>query len=92
MATSRLQLILDLNNRLTAGLNTARQQVDRATGGMQQRMNAFRTSNIEAFGTLRDEIPGVGRAFALIGNPIVAAGAGIAALGYGIMKATDEAA
>ena len=92
MATSRIQLILDMNNRMTSRLNAARQQVDRATGGMQRRMDAFRVSNIEAFNSLRDEIPGVGRAFELIGNPIVTAGAGIAALGFGIMKATEEAA
>ena len=89
---SRLQLLIDLNNRLGAGLNAARQQVERATGGMQGRLDAFSARNVQAFGALRDEVPGVGRAFELIGNPVVAAGAGIAALGYGIIKATDEAA
>ena len=89
---SRLQLLINLNNRLGAGLNAARQQVERATGGMQGRLDAFSARNVQAFGALRDEVPGVGRAFELIGNPIVAAGAGIAALGFGIIKATDEAA
>ena len=74
-----------------AGLNAARQQVERATGGMQSRLDAFSARNVKAFGALRDEVPAIGRAFELIGNPIVAAAAGVVALGVAVIKCTRVA-
>ena len=39
---SKLQLLIDLKNNLKAGLDTAKQQVSRATGQMQAKLDAFK--------------------------------------------------
>jgi TP901 family phage tail tape measure protein len=88
---SKLQLLIDLKNKLGAGLNEAKNQVKKATGDMQGKLDAFKTKNIEAFNSIKDEVPGAARAMQLLSNPIVAATATVAALGYGIIKCTQEA-
>ena len=88
---SKLQLLIDLKNKLKVGLDSAKDQVNKATGSMQSKLNAFKVSNIEAFNSIKDEVPGASRAFQMLSNPIVAATATVAALGYGIVKAMNEA-
>jgi TP901 family phage tail tape measure protein len=88
---SRLQLLIELNNRLGAGLNTARQQVERATGGMQRRLDSFRTSNNRAFSAIEDRIPGVSGAMGMLTNPYVAVAAAAVAAGAAIVKCTTMA-
>ena len=54
MATgiSKLQLLIDLKNKLKVGLDSAKNQVSKATGDMQGKLNAFTASNIT--GTEKD--------------------------------------
>lgn len=91
MATSKLQLLIELKNRLKLGLDGAKQQVDRATGGMQRRINAFKTSAIRHFADLKSEIPELGRAWSLLTNPLTAIAGGVALVGIKAREAIAEA-
>lgn len=88
---ARLQLLIDLRNRLRTGLDAASRQVRDATGDMQRRINTFRTGTIQAFDHIRSEVPGVGRALDLLKNPFVAGAAGALALGSALVKSTQMA-
>jgi hypothetical protein len=73
---ARLQLLIDLRNRLRTGLDSARRQVTAATGDMQRRLNAFRAGAVQAFGHVRGQVPGLGRALEVLKKTFVAAAAG----------------
>lgn len=88
---SRLQLLIDLNNRLGAGLNAARQQVERATGGMQRRLDTFSQSNSRLFSAIEDRVPGASGALGMIANPYVAVAAAALAASAAIVKCTTMA-
>jgi len=90
--TTRIRLFFDMiDGNLKSGLNSAKNRVEKATGHMQRRMNSLKQANIEAFQAIKDEIPGASRAIELMTNPIVAVTAGVAAIGFGLYKCTQEA-
>lgn len=88
---SKLQLLIDLRNRLGAGLNSARQQVDRATGSMQRRLDAFRTSNVQMFDAIENRVPGVSGALGMLANPYLIIAAAVLAAGVAVVKFTNMA-
>lgn len=89
---AKLQLLIDIKDKLNVGLNRARQTVDRAVGGMQRRLNTLSTRTTQAFGAIADQIPGVGSALGMLANPYAAAAAAAAmALGAAIVKCTFAA-
>jgi len=88
---SKLQLLIDLRNRLGAGLNSARQQVERATGGMQRRLDAFSNSNSRLFSAIEDRVPGVSGALGMLANPYVLITAAVLAAGMAMVKFTGMA-
>lgn len=88
---AKLQLLIDIRDRLNVGLNRARQRVDRAVNGIQRRLNSISTSTMQAFGAIRDQIPGVGSALALLANPYAAAAAAAGALAGAIAACTVKA-
>lgn len=90
-ATSKLQLLIDLKNRLKMGLDGAKQQVDRATGGMQRKLDAFKANTIRNFADLKSEIPELGRAWNILTNPITAIAGGVALIGIKAREAIAEA-
>lgn len=66
---ARLQLLIDLRNNLRRGLDTARRQVNQAVGGMQNRLNAFRSNVISGLSSIGEQIPMVGGAIGMLANP-----------------------
>ena len=73
---SKLQLLIDLQSKLKGDLNTVKTQVDKATGNMQRKLDAFKVNAIRNFAEIKNEIPGVGSAINMLKNPLVmAAGA-----------------
>ena len=38
---SKLRLLIDIDNRLKSGLNTAKDQVNKAFGGIQNKLSSF---------------------------------------------------
>ena len=88
---SKLQLIMELGNRMGAGLNAARQQVERATGGMQRRLDAFSQNNSRLFSAIEESVPGASGALGMIANPYVAVAAAAVAAATAIYKCTSMA-
>ncbi|MFV0378334.1 MAG: phage tail tape measure protein [Mangrovibacterium sp.] len=89
--TSKLQLLIELKNKLKMGLDGAKQQVDRATGGMQRKLDAFKANTIRHFADLKSEIPELGRAWNILTNPITAIAGGVALIGIKAREAIAEA-
>ena len=90
-ATSKLQLLIELRNKLNAGLTRARRQVDEAVGGMQRRLNSLGAGNLRMFNAISEQVPGIGSALGMLANPYAAAAAAAVAAGAAIVKCTQAA-
>jgi phage tail tape measure protein, TP901 family, core region len=88
---AKLQLLIDLKNNLSAGLDKAKKQVDKACGGMQDKLSGLKSKNIEVFNAIKSEVPGVGRALEFLANPYVAIAAAVVALGVAYYQCVDMA-
>jgi hypothetical protein len=88
---SKLQLLIDLKNKLGAGLNSAKQQVEKATGSMQSKLNSLKYEGLKAFSAIRDEIPALGSAVSMLTNPFVLLAGSIALIGVKARDALAEA-
>jgi TP901 family phage tail tape measure protein len=90
--TAKLQLIIELKNKLRAGLDRAKNQVNRAVGGIQSKLDAFGRSNVRLFDAIKGSVPGAASALGMISNPYVAGAAAAAAFIGVCAKATRMAA
>ena len=88
---AKLQLLIDLKNNLSAGLDRAKKQVDKACGGMQNKLSSLKSSNIQMFDAIKSEVPGVGRALSMLTNPYVAIAAAVIGLGMAYYQCVDMA-
>jgi TP901 family phage tail tape measure protein len=79
-SSSRLQLILDLRDRITGRLNAVRDNIDRNVGGMRRALDGLSAG-----------IPGIGGALSMIANPYTAAAAAVTALGAAYVKCSKMA-
>ncbi|GAB6119583.1 phage tail tape measure protein [Dysgonomonas termitidis] len=89
---SKIELVLDLKNKVGMGLTQAKKQINSETSQMQARLNEFSASATRDFKSISSEIPVLNNGLRLMANPIVAAGSGITALAAGFTKATSRAA
>lgn len=85
---AKLQLLIDLKNNLNAGLDAAKNKVEKTTGQMQDKLDKFKASNIKAFDAIKNEVPGIGRVLDLLANPYVALTAIVLAFGAATYKST----
>ncbi len=90
-ASAKLQLLIDLKNKLGAGLNSAKRQVEKATGDMQGKLDKFSMNMTKSFAALKEEIPMLGRALDIIKNPLIGLAAGAVAVGTGFVKSVQMA-
>ena len=88
---SKLRLLLDIENRLKGGLDTAKNQVNKVVGGIQSKLSNFKAKNLEAFDAIKSGIPGAEGAIGMLANPYVLATAAVVGLGMGLVKATNMA-
>ena len=90
---AKLQLLIDIKEKLNVGLNKAKQKVDRAVNGMQRKLGSIKTGTLQAFGAITDQIPGVGGALSSLANPYTAIAAAatlaISAITTCTLKAND---
>ncbi|MDR2806247.1 MAG: phage tail tape measure protein [Dysgonamonadaceae bacterium] len=89
--TAKLQLLIELQNKLNTGLDAAKKQVNKAVGGMQSKLDTLRLSSVKAFDAIKSEVPGLERAINMIKNPMIIAAAGAVALGTGFYKSAQMA-
>ncbi len=87
---SKLQLLIDLKNKLKVGLDGAKKQVDKATGGMQKRLDAFKVTAIRNFAEIKNEIPALGSAIRMLQNPLVLAAGAFMLVGRKAREAIAE--
>ena len=80
MVQAKLQLLLELKNKLKAGLNQAKAQVGNELKGLKEQLTKFSHANSQAFEAISDQVPGLGRALSLLANPYALATA--AAVGF----------
>lgn len=88
---SKLQLLIDLKNKIKTGLDSAKNQVNKATGSMQKKLNSFKGKNVELFNAIKSEVPGASRALGFLSNPYVLATAAVLALVVALGSATKKA-
>lgn len=89
MAQAKLELLLELKNRLKAGLATAKSNALTQLKSMKSSLNEFSNHNMKAFSGIMDQIPGVGRAVGLLANPYALAAAAALAFGVAAAKAAN---
>ncbi|MEO6176789.1 MAG: phage tail tape measure protein [Flavobacterium circumlabens] len=91
MATARMDLHLTLREKLSMGLNSAKNKVNKAVNQMQGKLNSLRSSGAKMLSALGDEIPQLGDALALLANPLALTVAGVGAVAAAIGYATKQA-
>lgn len=88
---SKLRLLIDIDNRLKSGLNTAKDQVNKTFGGIQNKISSFKGENVKMFDAIKQGVPGMDGALGMMANPYVLATAAVVGLGAGLVKATSMA-
>lgn len=91
MAQAKLELLLELKNRLKGGLSAAKNSVLTSMKDLKGKLNDFTTTNLKAFSSITNEIPVVGRAISLLANPYALAAAAALSFGAATVKATSMA-
>ncbi len=88
---SKIELILELKNRISSGLNRASDAVSSSTKRMRAKISQLKLSWVRAMNTMRAEIPLLDNAIRLLSNPMVLLAAGIMAVGSAIFSAGSKA-
>ena len=90
MVSEKLQLIIDLQNKLfNSKLKQTQDNFNKASNGLMGKASKMRTSHAKAFGAMTDQFPAISRGMDLLSNKYVlmaglAAGVGlIACLAFG---------
>lgn len=89
---AKVELLLEVKNKIRAGLKQAQQDTVKGVNGMQRKMDSLKIGFIKNSKAITDEVPMIGNAFKLAANPIALTAAGIVAIGKGIDYTTQKAA
>lgn len=89
---AKIELLLEVKNKIRAGLKQAQQDTVKGINGMQRKMDSLKISFIKNSKAITNEVPMIGNAFKLAANPIALTAAGIVAIGKGIDYTTQKAA
>ncbi|NDW10434.1 phage tail tape measure protein [Dysgonomonas sp. 520] len=89
---SRIELILELSNRLGTGLNQARSQIRSEIGGFQGRVSEYASRIRNDLSSVTNDLPIIGGRLGSLMNPTMAIVGGIGLITTGLIKATDRAA
>ncbi|KXX70604.1 phage tail tape measure protein [Flammeovirga sp. SJP92] len=90
MSKRKIQVILDLKDRLSKGITKAKNKVNKTVDGLNRKIGSFKAKNMEMFSAISSEIPGVGRALELLSNPYVAGAVAVAGMIVGVVKLTGH--
>lgn len=85
--TAKLTLLLELRNRLKAGMGQAREYLSKNVNSMKAKIGELRAAHGEAFQAMADQVPGLGNALSLLTNPYALATAAVLTLGAAYGKA-----
>lgn len=86
MAKTKLELILEMKDRLSSSLKKAKDAVSTSTEEMKQKMRSLKTTFVGALAEMRQELPLLDKALKLIHNPIVMLTTAIGAVAAGVRR------
>lgn len=89
--SAKVSLILEIKDRIKAGLGKAKAYVNANVKEMKDKLSSLKTSHIQAFSAMKDELPGFGRAIELLANPYALVTAAVLALGVAYGNAARSA-
>jgi TP901 family phage tail tape measure protein len=89
--SAKVTLILELKERIKSGLGKAKSIVNENVKEMKDKLNSLKAEHIKTFQSMKDEVPGLGRALELVTNPYVLLTASVIALGTAYYKAASFA-
>ena len=89
---TKIQLMLELKNKVRMGLNQAKKDTFNSVNTMQAKMNSLKFNFAKNSKEIAAEVPMLGSALKLISNPLTFTAAGILAIGKGIDYTTKKAA
>ncbi len=92
MAQSKIELILEMKERIKTNLTKAKDAVSQSTKDMQDKLNHLKGTFVNAFAEMRKEIPIFDKAIRLLKNPISLVVGAFGALRAGIGKLNEFAA
>jgi TP901 family phage tail tape measure protein len=84
---AKVNLILELKNRIKTGLTEAKNNLNRNVAEMKGKLADFKNSHVKAFQAMKDEIPGLARSLGMLTNPYVLLTAAVVAFGAASVKA-----
>ena len=89
---TKIQLMLELKNKVRMGLNQAKKDTFNSVNTMQAKMDSLKFNFAKNSKAIAAEVPMIGSALKLISNPLTATAAGVLAIGKGIDYTTQKAA
>ena len=89
---TKIQLMLELKNKVRMGLNQAKKDTFNSVNTMQAKMDSLKFNFAKNSKAIAAELPMIGSALKLISNPLTATAAGVLAIGKGIDYTTQKAA
>ncbi|NDW19140.1 phage tail tape measure protein [Dysgonomonas sp. 216] len=89
---SKIELVLEIKNRIKSGLSSAKKQIRSDVGEMRARIAEFKASAKKDFKEIAGSIPVIGGNLKSLTGGIGLVLAGIGLLSAGMIKATDRAA
>lgn len=91
-AQTKIELILELKNKVKSGLSEARAKIGSEVGTMKAKLAELKSSFASNFKNMAEEVPMLGGAIKALVNPITLVTAGVAALLKGFNATTKAAA
>ena len=88
---AKVSLILELKDKIKGGLAKAKSMVNSNVQDIKDKLSQLKQSHIEAFSSMKDNIPGMGSAVEAITNPYVMLTAIVVGLGAAFGKASGMA-
>lgn len=89
---TKIQLMLELKNKVRMGLNQAKKDTFNSVNAMQTKMNSLKFNFAKNSKAIAAEVPMIGSALRLISNPLTTTAVGVLAIGKGIDYTTQKAA
>lgn len=86
---AKVQLILELKNRITTSLTKAKESVNSNVSAMKSKLAELKVHHTQAFQAMADQVPGLGSAMTMLANPYAIATAAAVAFGAAGVKAAQ---